>query len=189
MSAAPTWVDDAALRAAVRGGWDEAEARWEWLQESAARAWAGADARRARALWDEALILARDNFAAPDGRLGASWANVGWAGADDAEDAEDKFAQAEGVWALAPLWIDRMAPAGRGRSSLHHLRMERKNKAVYQTAAKKRLQAMADEARRRLQSRRGIALSEWQNEKPAAFDDTRKVLSACYLMLPLHSAQ
>lgn len=168
--------------AAQASGWQLIDLEWECLQEAAAQAWVAQDQTRAAKHWQAALVLARQ-FEQQDARLGCSLANVARVTAD-ANERQALNEQAQAIWNLSPLWIDELHVVPRARSSLHHLRLERKNKHAYQHAAKRRLQDAAAAARLRLQQKQTIPIVQWYQQKPPTFDKARQLLAACYLLLP-----
>lgn len=190
MSAGPTWgAEEPDLAAARAAGWGEADWDWERASERAmGRAMEG-DWETAGELWSRALALALARFPPDDPRLGASWANSTAASFFQSGRADAKaLEESRRVWTQSPGWIDRMRLEQRARGSVHHLRMEAKNRRVYETVVRRRLHDFAAEAREaveRLANGGKIAprsLKRWRAEKPPFFGDTRKILSACLLL-------
>lgn len=170
--------------AARAAGWQPHEVQWESLQEAALNHFISGEPQRAAACWNDALQLARAHFAGDDPRLGCSLAN---AASGAAESAAALRAEAQAVWQHSPAWIDRLAPTAAARSSLHHLRLERKNRSAYQAQAMRRLQDAAAQARAlldgQLQKTAAEQQAQWQKEKPPLFTDSRRLLAACYLLV------
>lgn len=177
-------MDKDTLTAAQAAGWCVADLEWECRQETAATFAVAGDRRDAERYWRECLTLAQSHFSADDPRLGTSLANV--AAIPDHADAKKLLATAKEIWQLSPLWIDKMRVEQRARSSLHHLRLERHNHRVYQSNARRQLQDIAAMARALLagEIRRtmGEQLAQWRKEKPPVFGDSRKLLSAGFLL-------
>ena len=186
MSKNCTWDADREKVAALASGWTAADLDWERGQE---RALMLAEKRETGAaeLWRECLEMARIHFAGDDPRLGVSYANA--AAASGGTDS-DLLHRARSIWLLSPAWIDRARMPRRGRSSAHHFRMEMKNSAVYETAFRRKLHVAAAAARRRVEKNNALTpaaaarcLQRWLAEKPVIFDDGRKVLAACFLLI------
>ena len=178
---------DGGLAAALAAGWRAGEWEWEAAQEQAVLLAAdGAPAAAAR-FWKAALALARENFSADDLRLGTSLANVGFFLAREGRRGGAYLRPAAAIWELSPMWIDRVVIEARGRSSVHHFRMANKNRVAYQTRARRLLQESAARARGivggRITGGAGEQLAQWRRDKPAGFDDERKILSACLLLV------
>ena len=206
----PTWEVDERERAAARAaGWRESDLEWESASERALARAADGDWKTADELWTRALAVAREHFPPDDPRLGAALANPAAArflqnGAADfpqggSADAKAKvkvdatalaesLAESRRVWAQSPGWIDRMRLEHLARSSVHHLRMEAKNRGVYEAVVRRRLHDFAAEARWAVENFAdgGEVIfhspRRWRMEKPPIFGDTRKLLSACLLL-------
>ena len=190
MSERPTWeADEREFAAARAAGWREADLRWESASERAiARAEEG-DWKAANALWTGALDLAREFFLSDDPRLGVSWANSAAAPVFQNRKANAAALEAaRRAWTRGPAWIDRMKMERVARSSVHHMRMEAKNRGIYESAARRRLHDFAAEARETLEHLAAggdiepHSLRRWRAEKPPIYGDTRKLLSACLLL-------
>ena len=196
MCEGPTWEVDERERAAARAaGWREADLEWESASERALTLAAADDWKTADGLWTCALTVAREHFPPDDPRLGAALANPAAArflqnGAADFPQGGSAKALAESrrVWAQSPGWIDRMRLEHLARSSVHHLRMEAKNRGVYEAVVRRRLHDFAAEARWAVENFAdgGEVIfhspQRWRAEKPPIFGDTRKLLSACLLL-------
>ena len=190
MSERRIWeVDERALAAARAAGWRESDLEWESASERALALAGEGEWGEAAGLWSRALVLARERFAPDDPRLGCGLANFAAAPFFRGEGADAKaLAEAREVWARGPGWIDRMRMEQRARSSVHHLRMEAKNRRIYDAAARRRLHDFAAEAREALEhfARGGEVaprpLKRWRAESPPIFGDSRKILSACLLL-------
>ena len=176
--------------AALKAGWHAADLDWERLQEqgnallhSGDRAAAGRCFRRAGwiALW---------RFRATDPRRATTLANLGrtdrLAGREGR--ARRRYARARRIWRETGSFIATMQIARRARSSLFHLRMETKHWDTYQDNMRIRMTAFARETAEALaaleqgQPVRCRLYGRWRAEKPAVFDDTRKLLAAALLV-------
>jgi tetratricopeptide (TPR) repeat protein len=186
---APKSIDPTILQ---RSGWSNAELIWEQIQETAARCIeAENDFEQAAELWQGALDVAREYFSADDPRLATSLVNVALArrrGGDETQ-ARELLAQAEALWnSDAQTWIAALKPEVRARSSMFHLRMERKHKDGYDRLARERYRQLADEGLETIRAYRNgngggsDRWSRWRRLKPAAFNDARKLLGAVLLM-------
>jgi hypothetical protein len=165
MSGGPTSAAEPPDAAALaRAGWSDAELTWEHVQEAAAEALAGGDWETAASLWQAACGLARETFGPGDPRLAASLANLAAAArhGGDGKAAAALFDEAGEVWAASGPWVAALAPEKRSRSSLFHLRLER------------RLASGSAEPRG--------ALARWRKERPAGYSDGRKLLAAVLLI-------
>ena len=186
MCDAPTWADEEQRAAALVAGWLPHDIEWECREEAAVTHCINGEHEQAAALWHTALQLAQTHFADDDPRLGCALANAANAAAADGED-DDLLRQAQEVWQHSPMWIDRILPATTARSSVHHFRMVQKNRAAYQTQIRRRLHDAAAHARalldRQIEKSAADQLALWRKEKPPVFNDSRKLLAACYLMV------
>ncbi len=191
MSGAPTWAADPPDAAALaRAGWSDAELTWEHVQVAAAEALAAGAADEAASLWETALALARETFAENDPRLATSLANhaAGRRLAGDDEGAAAFFDQALAVWDRSGPWVEALKPERRARSSLFHLRMERKHPGGYDRHSRERYGKLQKEGRARTEAlKAGTAeprdiLARWRRDRPAGYTDARKLLAAVVLI-------
>lgn len=191
MSGVPTSAAEPPDAAALaRAGWSDAELTWEHVQEAAAEALAGGGWDTAASLWRTALTLARETFEPGDPRLAASLANQAAAArhGGDGEAATALFDEARAVWEACRPWVAALAPERRSRSSLFHLRLERKHPSGYDHHSRARYEALAEEGREVTEGLaagsaepRG-ALARWRAERPAGYSDGRKLLAAVLLL-------
>ena len=191
MSGAPTSAPDGREPAAARaGGWTAADVDWERKSEEALRLMASGRPDQACRLWREALEIARAAFGATDLRLGTSLANVAACERRNgtAHAAAALLAEARGIWDGAEGQVETLEMERRARSSLFHLRLELRHRAVYDANARRRLRGFAEEARARLyalEENRTAAphdLERWCAERPARYGEVRKFLAACLLL-------
>ena len=184
-------------RVARQAGWGRADILWENLMEAANAAWIANDKARARDLFRRASWVARLCFARQDLRRATVWLNQGIL-ADEAGQkrrAKAGFAKAAAHWdANAMMAVTNMKIAPRARSSLFHLRMEARHRETYHGNMRLRLGKIADELRAaidRLAMGQGAECrlyARWRGERPNVYDDTRKVLGACLLIIDAEGA-
>ena len=202
MSDGPTSAPDAPLlgaslldegldpRALLAAGWRLEELEWERLQE---RACEDAAAKRfdvADALFAQALKLARATFANNDPRLATSLANqaVALRRRGAADGGRSLFDEALAIWDAAGPWIEALKEDRKARSATYHLRLESRYKGGYVHFWKERYRARAAEGRDALValceegSREESGLDLWRKDKPAGFNDARKLLAAVRLL-------
>lgn len=191
MSGAPTSaVDRLDLAAAQAAGWSTAEVEWEVKCERAALLAEEGRPSDATALWQDALTIARANFAETDPRLGTSLANAALVLQEEGNKAAAAplFAESARIWDASPRWIAEMALEPRARSSLFHLRMEARHRDKYDATMRERLSRFAEETRDQLAALvndrptawRGLA--RWRAEKPPTYGERRKFMAACLLL-------
>jgi hypothetical protein len=193
MSALPIWASDAgpaARRAARAAGWRRRDLWWERLQERANRELEAGDTHRAARRFLIAWWLARALLPEADPRRATSLANAGLAarlrGAE--RTAARRYGDARALWSHVAATLEGIEIRPRARSSLFHLRMELRHGETYRANMRARLGRFVAEAGDALEA---IARGEppsvrlharWRGEKPAVFDDTRKLLAACLLI-------
>ena len=173
-----------------RAGWTNAEVIWEQVQEAAAQRDRAGDPGEAGELWRGALDLALEHLVPGDLRLATSVANVGVAErrAGDAEAAGRRFEEALGLWDAGAEWVESLVPVPRARSSTFHLRLEAKHPGGYEQFPRNRFRILAKEGRALLEARRaGVPddadrLERWRRERPAGFNDWRRLLAAVLLV-------
>lgn len=173
-------LDPAVLAAA---GWSAEELYWEELN-AAGLALPPAEAAD---YWREAAAVAPTLFAAKDPRRATSLANL--ALVEPARGAA-LLAEAAAVWQAAGDWVAALKPERRARSSLFHLRLARKHPGGYEGWSRARYTALLADGAARLAARRGGGLVEaepharWRQARPAAFDDSRRLIAAVRLIAP-----
>ena len=184
---ATTVHDPSALE---RAGWTNAEVIWEQVQEAAAECERSGDAGEAADLWRGAFELAREHLPPGDLRHATSVANLAVAerlGGDDAR-AERGFEEALALWDGGGEWVESLEPAPRARSSTFHLRLESKHPGAYDRFPRERFRMLAEEGRAVLVARRAgrpddsDRLARWRRERPAGFNDWRRLLGAVLLV-------
>ena len=182
----PIHVPDALERA----GWTNAEVIWEQIQEAAAERERAGDPGEAVELWRGAFEVAREHLQPGDLRLATSVANVGVAArrAGDPADAVRRLDEALRIWDEGDAWIEALVPIARARSSTFHLRLESKHPGAYDRFPRERYRALAEEGRAVLADRRDgrpdacDRLERWRLERPAGFNDWRRLLGAVLLV-------
>ena len=179
-------------RVARQSGWSWADILWENLMEQALHAWIDGDRTRARrslgrAAWITGLFFAKDDL-----RRATVLVNQGIVAQAKGQTlrAKKRFSRALAQWdACAEAAVEDMQIAPRARSSLFHLRMEARHRTTYHDNMRLRFRKIATEVRDALEAlsegnSAGCRLfSRWRGEKPNVFDDTRKFLGACLLII------
>ncbi len=169
--------DDSAVdpRSLLAAGWTPEDLRWEGLQR------AGSAEQRA-----EALRLARASFSASDPRLATSLIN--WAAALPRDDAACPalLQEAVAIWRGSGPWLQSLKPEWRARSSTYHLRMETKYPGGYDRFSEGKYAKLAAEGLAAAEAHaKGEAWPDqrarWEKERPAGFNDLRKLLGAVLL--------
>lgn len=188
----PVAVSDAQRRrrevaAARAAGWRRSEIWWERQQARAKEAQMSGDLDAAARCWLLAWCLGWIFLSRDDPRFACSLANA----AATAEHrgcgrvAERRRQRARDLWRFVPAWVDGIRPSPRARSSLFHLRLAQRHAETYRENLRAKLRGQVEEAGASLEA--GILelpgeRSRWIRERPPVFDDTRRVLSACFLM-------
>lgn len=162
-------------RSLLAAGWTQEELRWENLQ------YGGAPEDRA-----EALRIARKHFSQDDPRLACSLVNRAAALPKDDPARSGLLEEAISIWRGCGPWLESLKPEWRARSSTYHLRMETKYPGGYDRFSEEKYAKLAGE---------GLAAAEahaaggawpdqrgrWDKERPAGFNDLRKLLAAVLL--------
>ncbi len=181
---------DSEWRAALAAGWRRSDILWERWQERGNAAWANGDVSLARRRFIFAWYLARLFFHRGDPRMATSIANVGLIAreAGQFDLASRRYAHARMLWADVPGVLDGLKFRPRVRSSLFHLRMETRHRETYEANMRARLANFVTEAGQALEAAEVGARSphrlydRWRGERPAVFDDSRKLLGAALLI-------
>jgi tetratricopeptide (TPR) repeat protein len=181
---------EAERAAARKAGWRTADLDWERLQERGNALMRGGDRAGAVRCFRRAGWIALWRFHGPDPRRATTLANLGLADrlAGREARARRRYARARRIWREAGRFIAAMRIARRARSSLFHLRMETRHWDTYQENTRIRMTAFAREtaaALAALEQGQPVArrlYERWRAEKPAVFDDTRKLLAAALLV-------
>ena len=179
--------DPAALE---RAGWRNAEVIWEQVQEAGAECERAGDWAEAAELWRGALDLAREHLRPGDLRSATSVANLAVAErrAGDYAAAARGFEEALSLWGAGGEWVESLEPVARARSSTFHLRLESKHPGAYDRFPRERYRILAREGREVLVARRdgrpddSDRLARWRRERPAGFNDWRRLLGAVLLV-------
>ena len=180
------------LKAALTAGWRRRDIYWERLQEEAnVRVVERPEETPALPIllgWVISFLL----FSADDPRRITSSANLGFlAGRLGANRLSGKiYARAEQHWVeRATHYLINMQIKPRARSSLFHMRMEHKHRDAYHRHLKTRQLRFIEETAACLKSlsngqRPGFELyRRWKGEKLPVFDESRKLMAACLLVL------
>lgn len=186
---------------ALQAGWRRADILWEELMVAGNVAWLNADRQRAVKCFGRASWVARLCFNQGDLRRAAGLINRGiiLREAGRTARASALFQRALSLWdTSAEHAVAEMKISPRARSSLFHLRMEARHRETYHDNFRVRMTKIASEVRTDInnlladQPRCCRLYSRWIGERPAVFDDTRKVFGACLLIidgLPTSSTQ
>jgi len=193
MFALPIWAfsrNDPEMRAALAAGWRRHDLWWERLQEQGSLTLIEGPKASAIRWFRIAYVIAKFGFAKDDPRRATALANLALAArlSGSEKAAKRHYAAARSLWAKAPSALHAIQIQPRARSSLFHLRMEVKHWDTYRNNMKTRLgkfiqetdEALAALSRHEQPPHRLYA--RWRGEKPAVFDDTRKLLAACLLV-------
>ena len=162
-------------RSLLAAGWSEEDLRWEKLQESAT-----AEDRA------EALRLARQSFGRHDPRLATSLINRAATLPEDDEARPALLREATEIWRGCGPWLERLQPERRARSSTYHLRMEAKYRGGYDRFSEEKYKALSEEGLEAAEAHRDgkpwpNQRDRWEKERPAGFNDLRKLLAAVLL--------
>ncbi len=175
-------------------GWSEADLQWEHASEAGMERLACNDLPGASAKIAEALRVANTGFVSDDPRLAASLANHGAAlvAGGDAHLSGRTLSDAVRVWQECDAWVAKMTAPRMARSSLFHLRMERRHRPTYEERWRIKWAELVAEARQRIRGagaftlisaeEAGERLARWRRERPAMLNDTRKLMAAILLL-------
>ncbi len=175
---------------ARQAGWRRSDLAWEQLQEKGNDHFNSGDADAAVRAWRKAGWIALFCFRRSDPRRSTTLANLALADRLSGREARARrrYARARRVWHGVDVFIADMQIARRARSSLFHLRMEARHWDTYQNNIRTRMTAFASETAEALRALEHGKQPEcrlygrWRAEKPAVFDDTRKLLAAALMI-------
>ena len=179
-------------RVARQSGWGRADILWESLMEEANIHWLEGDRTRSARAFRRAGWIARLFFAGRDLRRATVLVNQGIVARARGQSrrAEACFSRALTLWeARNECAIGDMQIAPRARSSLFHLRMEARHRETFHDNMRVRLGRIAAEVRSAIEALGNEnapecrLFSRWKGEKPNVYDDTRKILGACLLII------
>ncbi|MCY4451832.1 MAG: hypothetical protein OXC01_07770 [Immundisolibacterales bacterium] len=173
-----------------RAGWTNAEVIWEQVQQAAEECDRAGDRAEAVELWRGAFDVACEHLDPRDLRLATSAANLGVAArrAGDRAAAVRRLDEALRLWDEGEEWLEALVPAARARSSTFHLRLESRHPGAYDRFPRERFRSLAREGRAVLAARRDgrpdtyDRLARWREERPAGFNDWRRLLAAVLLV-------
>ncbi len=171
-----------------RAGWTPEELFWEELSEAAL----ALPPAEAAPYWREAAEAARLALAPEDARQATALANLALAETltGRATEARALLEEAARRWQAAAPWVEALAPERRARSSLFHLRLQRKHPGGYDHWSRERYAALYEAGREALARRLAGSyrpedpLAAWRHAKPEGFEDARRLLAARYLIAP-----
>ncbi len=187
---APDLVEIAEAHLLQQAGWVPEELYWEELSAEGLRL---ATTVEAHAYWREAAAVAAEIFSTIDPRRAASEANLSIAILRDGQrdEAIRLLETARKRWAGIGPWLDGLKPRRVARSSLFHLRLERKHPGGYAHWERARYAALGKEGEALLAAVPGEdAISQvrvnsaarWQEDRPSGFSDYRRLLGAVRLI-------
>lgn len=168
-------------------GWRRAEIWWERLQARAKTHQIAGDLDAAARCWILAHGVGLIFLSREDPRFACGLANAAAAARHRGglRVAERRHRRACELWRSVPAWIERIRPVPRARSSLFHLRLARHHAETYRKNLRAKLREQVEEAMASLDEsilEAPGAKPRWIRERPPVFDDTRRLLGACYLM-------
>ena len=181
---------DPEMRAALNAGWRRHELWWERLQERANVDLADGKHRSACRRFRMAYWVACIGFERADPRFAASLANLAIVArkGGQPERAARLYVAASETWERVAETLSSAEISPRVRSSLFHLRMEQRHRALFESRNRALLATRVAETGTVLTALAqnpddAIALlPRWKAEKPRVFDDTRRILAACLLV-------
>ncbi len=182
----------AETRIARNAGWRWSDLIWEQLQENANEAFNTGDHSKAIELFRRASWIARLFFAKDDLRRCTSNVNltVAKSRSSGREVNPDKILQALEKWNRNAIpAVEAMQIAPRTRNSLFHMRMEVRHRETFHGHLRTRTGLFTEEAAetfKALAAKKKPAhrhYARWNGNKPPVFDDTRKILAACLLLV------
>lgn len=182
---------DQEMLVARQAGWKRSDLVWERLMESANQNWvSGHHGKAARQFW-QADFLAHLVFAPTDLRLATTSANRAIIAQNKGREDQAMQLQKKAlhIWQGAAQTIADMQVAPRSRSSLFHLRMEALHRDTFHDNMRVRFERFASETEETFLSLTDEAdpkhrhFSRWKGERPSVYDDTRKILAACLLIV------
>ena len=182
---------DQDMRIACEAGWAHADLAWERLMESANQNWVDGNRRQSAWLFWQADLMARIYFGKTDLRRATTAANRAIMEHTKGHHKQAVKYQriATKIWLTASQSIVDMKVSPRSRSSLFHLRMETLHRDTFHNNMRLRFDRFAAETQetlRDLLNDKGTKhrhFSRWRGERPNVYDDTRKILGACLLII------
>ena len=171
-------------RVLIDAGWTPEELYWE---ELSATGLALTGKPQAEEYWREAARVAPEIFAADDPRRATSLANLALV---EPANAAVLLTQAVDLWRASAGLVAALRAERRARSSLFHLRLLSKHRGGYDHWSRQRYQALYEAGLRRLEQRASGGLAEaesyalWRRQRPATFDDRRRLTAAVCLIAP-----
>ena len=182
------------VRAALAAGWTRSDLYWERLQEEANALRLRDSLFRSAVCVLAASAIALVRFPASDLRRVTSAANVAHLLRDMGLGATSRraYRRAYRRWIGLAEGIKEISIRPRARSSLYHLRMEALHWETYKRNTMTRMHRFMQETSECLSSLgSGQAAphrlyERWKGEKLPIYDDTRKILAACLLVIAAH---
>jgi hypothetical protein len=182
---------DQQMKIARKAGWSRADLVWERLMEAANQSWVNKNTKKSARLFRQAALVARLFFDRTDLRRATTAINLAiiQITKDHMGRATEYQNTALKIWPEAPNVIRDMTVAPRARSSLYHLRMETLHRDTFHDNMRIRFNRFAAETAETLQGLTEQSKSKhrhfarWRGERPSVYDDTRKILGACLLII------
>ena len=182
---------DEEYRIARTRGWKRSDLMWERMQEAANRQYLVGRTISAAMMAFAGHTIACLAFNRSDPRRIASFANMAFGtGALGLSALSIRmYGKALQDWRSVPEQMDKMHILPRARSSLHHQRMELQHWDSYRQNIVKRLRCFVNETGECLEAlinRDKVPhrlYSRWRGEKFPVYDDSRKLLAACLLII------
>lgn len=183
--------DDREMQAARAAGWSRVDLVWERLMEAGNGRYCEGRIAKSAAFFRQADLLARLVFDRSDLRRATSAASLARIAMRNGNltRAEGFQRRALRIWRNAPEQIAQMKIAPRSRSSLFHLRLEVKHRDTFHDNTRTRLARIAAETEETLRALSAPTpkphrhFSRWRGERPGMYDDTRKIMGACLLII------
>ena len=185
----------------IAAGWTADDLDWETEGTAALNLLAAGDRPRAAECFARMVRIANTAFPADDPRLATSLANQGAAlvasGKTDLSGLSIRDARR--IWQDSDAWIAGMSRPRMARSSLFHMRMERRHRATYEERWRVKWAELAREGRELVgdagplnlvsSAEADRRLARWRRERPDVLDDSRKLIGAVLLLACTSSAE
>lgn len=184
------------LQELLNAGWSEADLDWETALHDGAAAYGDGDSAGALQYFGTCVQLARANFKADDPRLATSVANFGTCrrALDQAAGTDELLHEANDIWAKCGGWVESLTAPRSARSSMFHMRMEQLHRDTYEERWRIKWRELAEDARGRMAALvdskactpgdATACVEQWDRERPAMLNDSRKLMAAVILLLP-----
>lgn len=177
-------------RARAAAGWRRADGAWERLQEAGNARLAAGEVAAAARLFRRARWVAALGFRRGDPRRATTLANLALVDRLVGREARARrrYARARAQWAGVEGYIAGMRIARRSRSARLERAMEARHLETFRQNMRIRMTGMARATGTALAALEADApvtarlAARWQAERPAVFDDTRRLMAAALLL-------